>query len=348
MTENQDAEVAEAEEEAAEAEQPDADAQHADEPADAEESTNAGDEEGGLSDGDFVKLQYNARAVESEQLVDTTDPEVAEEEGIDQEEQTIEPRTIVIGDGHVFPAVEDDLIGKEAGDSGSVIVPAQEAFGEHDPDQVRTVSADKIPEDDRYPGGYVQIDGEHGHIEAIIGGRARVNFNHPLAGEDVEYDYEILGVVEDRLERAQAIIGTVVNLDLEMHFEEEEVEEEQLLESDEDAEDAEDAEPEFETVTVEKESLYIESTPQLTMDQQWMVQKHQVAQQLMEHLGVDRVVIQEILDGDGGMMGGMMGGMGGGMGGVEEAIEDADLDDADLEEADVDAEELVEELEGEE
>jgi FKBP-type peptidyl-prolyl cis-trans isomerase SlyD len=84
------------------------------------------------------------------------------------------------------------------------------------------------------------------------------------------------------------------------------------------------------------------------MDQQWMVQKHQVAQQLMEHLGVDRVVIQEILDGDGGMMGGMMGGMGGGMGGVEEAIEDADLDDADLEEADVDAEELVEELEGEE
>jgi FKBP-type peptidyl-prolyl cis-trans isomerase SlyD len=340
MTENQDAEVAEEEEAAddvADAEQPDADT----EPADTEQA-----EEDGLSDGDFVRLDYTARAVESEQLVDTTDPEVAEEEGIDQEGQTIEPRIVVIGNGHIFPAVEDDLKGKEAGDSGSVVVPAAEAFGEHDPEEVRTVSADKIPEDDRYPGGQVQIDGEHGHIEAIIGGRARVNFNHPLAGEDVEYDYEILEVVEDRLERAQGILGTIVDVDLDMEIQDDEVEEEQLVEpdeeeatDDEEAEDEEEPEPEYETVEVEKETLYIEATPQLQMNQQWMFQKQQIAQDLVEHIDVDRVIVQEILgEGMGGMMGGMMGG---GMGGVEEALEDADLDDAD-----VDAEELVEEIEG--
>jgi FKBP-type peptidyl-prolyl cis-trans isomerase SlyD len=335
MTENQDAEVAEEEEAAddvADAEQPDADT----EPADTEQA-----EEDGLSDGDFVRLDYTARAVESEQLVDTTDPEVAEEEGIDQEGQTIEPRIVVIGNGHIFPAVEDDLKGKEAGDSGSVVVPAAEAFGEHDPEEVRTVSADKIPEDDRYPGGQVQIDGEHGHIEAIIGGRARVNFNHPLAGEDVEYDYEILEVVEDRLERAQGILGTIVDVDLDMHIQVDEVEEEQLVEPDEEEaeDDEEEPEPEYETVEVEKETLYIEATPQLQMNQQWMFQKQQIAQDLVEHIDVDRVIVQEILgEGMGGMMGGMMGG---GMGGVEEALEDADLDDAD-----VDAEELVEEIEG--
>jgi len=346
MTENQDAEVAGAEEEVTEAEQPDADEQHEAAAEDAEAETD-GEDEGGLSEGDFVKLDYDAWAVDSGQLVDTTDPEVAEEEGIDQEEQTIEPRTVIIGEGHVFPAVEDDLIGKAVGDSGTVVVPAEEAFGEHDPDEVRTVSADKIPEDDRYPGAHVQVDGEYGHIEAIIGGRARVNFNHPLAGEDVEYEYEILDVVEDRNERAQAILDTVVDADLEMQFEEEEVEEEQLVEPDETEgdEDEEPPEPEYETVTVEKETLYIESTPQLAMNQQWMLQKQQVARSLREHLGVDRVIVQEILDGGGGMMGGMMGG---GMGGVEEAIEEADLDDADLEDADVDADELVEELEGEE
>ncbi|MEF8830993.1 MAG: FKBP-type peptidyl-prolyl cis-trans isomerase, partial [Halobacteriales archaeon] len=143
----------------------------------------------GLQDGDFVKLAYTARTVEDGTLVDTTDPEVAQEEGVDQEGQTFEPQTLVIGAGHLFGPVEDDLTGKEVGDEESVTVPAAEAFGEYDEEQVRTVSADKIDEDDRYPGAHVQVDGQEGHLETIIGGRARVDFNHPLAGEDIEYDY---------------------------------------------------------------------------------------------------------------------------------------------------------------
>jgi len=76
------------------------------------------------------------------------------------------------------------------------------------------------------------------------------------------------------------------------------------------------------------------------MNQQWMMQKSQIAQEIMDKLDLDRVIVQEILDG-GGMMGGMGGMMGGGMGGgdVEEALDDVDLDDVDL-----DADELAESL----
>jgi len=304
---------------------------------DQEAETEANDDQPeteGLADGDFVRIAYTARTVEDGQLVDTTDQEVAEDEGVDDQEQSFEPRVIVLGEGHIFESVEEDIEGKEIGEEGEVVVPAEEAFGERDPDEVRTVSADKIPEDDRYPGAHVDLDGEHGHVEAIIGGRARVDFNHPLAGQDVKYEYELLESVDDRVEQAKGLIGMYVDTDLEMWIETEEEEEEVVVESDDDDEDAE---PETEIETVEKETLYIEATPQLSMNQQWMFSKQQIAGDVTEKLGLDRIIIQETLGEGAGMMGGMGGMMGGGMGG-------GDIEDA-LEDADVDADEIVEELE---
>ncbi len=297
-----------------------------------EEVEDVADETEGLQPGDFVEIDYTARTVEDGQLVDTTDPDVAEEEGVDDQGREFKPRTIVLGEGHIFQAVEDEVIGEEAGASGTVTVPAEEAFGEYDPDDVETISAEKIDEDDRYPGAHVDVDGRHGHISTIVGGRARVDFNHPLAGEDVEYDYEITDVVDDREQRAAGLFEMYLDVEPELWIETEEVEEEVPVEPDEDEEDAE---PEFETETVEKETLYVESTPQLTMNQQWMFSKQQIAQDVIDKVGVDRVIVQEVIDGMGGMgMPGMMGGMGGG-----------DIEDA-LEDADVDADEIVDELEG--
>ncbi|MFB6171789.1 MAG: peptidylprolyl isomerase, partial [Haloarculaceae archaeon] len=216
----------EVEQDAAEA---DAEAEGATEEADAEA------EPEGLQDGDVIRLAYTARTIEDGQLVDTTDEEIAEEEGVaDQGE--FEPRTIVLGAGHLFEEVEEAIVGHEVGESGSVVV--EKPFGEYDQEEVRTVSADKIAEDDRYPGAQVQIDGDQGRLETIIGGRARVDFNHPLAGEDIEYEFEVLEEVEDTLEKARGLFDMYLDVDLEMWIETDEVEEEQLVESEE-AEEAE-------------------------------------------------------------------------------------------------------------
>ncbi|EMA45092.1 FKBP-type peptidyl-prolyl cis-trans isomerase [Halococcus saccharolyticus] len=311
-----------------------------DEPSDADTDET---EASGIQEGDFVRLAYTARSVENDQLVDTTDQDVAEEEGVDDQQQTFEPRVIAVGAGHLFDAVEQDFIGGEAGDSGSVTVPAAEAFGEYDEEEVRTISAEKIPEDDRYPGGHVDIEGEHGHVNTIIGGRARVDFNHPLAGEDVEYDYEVLDTVDDRIERAEGMLGMYFDADLDMRIEVDEVEEEQMVEPDEDEGDEdEEAEPEFETEVVEKETLYIEQSPQLQFDQQWMMGKQQILGDLIDRLDLDRVIVEEVIDGTGGMMGGMGGMMGGMGGGGEEA--DLEAIEEELEDADIDADEITEEL----
>ena len=344
-------------EEAEVAEEPDqtpddADAEGATDEAQVESEEAEEAEPEGLQHGDFIRLDYTARTVEDGRLVDTTDAEVAEEAEVEAD-QEFGPRTIVLGEGHIFDSVEADIVGKDVGDTGEVIVPASEAFGEYDDEEVRTVSKDKIPEDDRYPGAQVTVDGQEGFDETIIGGRARVDFNHPLAGEDIEYEYEVVGEVEDREAKAQGLIEMLLDMELEVWFQTDTVEEEQIVEPDDDdeeadtedeeaeaddgGEDGEDAGPEYETVEVEKETLYIEATPQLTMNQQWMMGKQQIAQQLTQLLDIDRIIVQEELGGGGmgmpGMMGGM-GGMGGGGGDLEEA----------LEEADIDADELADEL----
>jgi FKBP-type peptidyl-prolyl cis-trans isomerase SlyD len=332
---------------------PDADAEAVEEAADAEvgdAETEAAETDGesGLQDGDFVRLDYTARTVEDDRLVDTTDAEVAEEAEVEAD-QEFGPRTIVLGEGHVFPSVEESVTGSGVGDTGEVVVPAEEAFGEYDDEQVRTVSKDKIPEDDRYPGANVRVDGEEGFVETIIGGRARVDFNHPLAGDDIEYEWEVADTVEDREEQASGLLEMLLDLDLNVWFQTDTVEEEQLVDEAEESEAGEEAEeseeadeseageadeddgPTYETVEVEKESLYIEATPQLTMNQQWMMGKQQIGDQLIGLMDIDRIVVQEIIEGGGmpGMMG-MGGGMGGGGGDLEAALDEADIDADDL------------------
>ena len=290
------------------------------------------EEEPGIQEGDYVLLEYTATTVpgdeDEERLVDTTSEERAAEEGIDTEEQEFGPRTVEVGGGQLFDEVEDGLVGKEVGDTGEVVVPAENAFGEHDLDDVETVSAKKIDEDDRYPGAQVNLDGRQGYVETIIGGRARVDFNHPLAGEDVQYDFEIVDVVEDEEEQASSVIEMYAGADVDVEIGSV-TETETRIEEDDEGNEEEIQEE------VEKRVLYIEATPEMSMNQQWLFSKQQVADELMHDFDLDRVVVRETFDHDdvhGGMgMPGMMGGMG------AEDIEDLDEEDI---------EELAEEVEG--
>ena len=289
-----------------------------------------------VADGDFVRLSYTLRTVEDDTVVDTTDAEIAEDAEIDTDEYDFEPRVIVIGAGHVFESVDEALIGQSVDDTGTVEVSAAEAFGEYDDDEVRTISANKIDEENRYPGAQVQIDGEQGRIITVVSGRARVDFNHPLAGDDLEYEYEILDLVDDREEQAGSLLGMYLQESPDVWIETDVEAEEQVVETDDDGDD--EVETELETIETEKETLYIEATPQMTMNQQWMFSKQQIAQDITDRLGLDRVIVQETIDGSGGMMGGLGGMMGGAGGAAPEDIEDA------IEDVDVDADELAEEL----
>jgi FKBP-type peptidyl-prolyl cis-trans isomerase SlyD len=222
-----------------------------------------------IKDGDIVEMTCTVRAKSNGILIDTTEEKVAEEEGVDTKNQKWGPRKVVIGEKHVFISVEESMRETGIGKLKTVSIAAADAFGEYDAEWVKTVSIDKIPKDDRHPGVRTTIDNHQVQIETLIGGRARVNFNHPLAGEDIEYEYEINRIIEDPEEKVSALVEMYVGVELENHIE---------------------------TEGDDGKTLYINSVPELSYNQNWLFTKRQIATELIEKIGVDRVVIKEVFE----------------------------------------------------
>lgn len=165
-----------------------------------------------ISNGDFIRLSYTAK-LETGEVIDTTSAEVAKESGIFNENTRYGDIYAVVGEGHVLKGLDEDLVGKEVGYKGEVKIPPAKAFGEYDPNKKDTFSITKFREKPEV-GQRVRIGDKIGTVERIVGRRVVVDFNHPLAGKNVIFQYEIkekLEKPEDKL-KALFIIHTGVEL----------------------------------------------------------------------------------------------------------------------------------------
>ncbi len=156
-----------------------------------------------LQEGDFIRLRYTARF--GENIFDTTDEENAKEAGIHNPQAEYGPVTIRLGSHHVIIGLEEVLIGSEVGAEGEVTVPPEKAFGAHEEKYVRSIPATQFREKPRR-GMRIEVEGREGVITDIIGRRAVVDFNHPLAGKTLDYSYAILEKVDDRVEQIKGLI----------------------------------------------------------------------------------------------------------------------------------------------
>ena len=156
-----------------------------------------------LQEGDVIKLRYTGRA--GENIFDTTDEESAKEEGIYNPRAEYGPVTIRLGSHHVIVGLEDALIGNEVGTEGEVDVPPEKGFGAHDAQHVRSVPVTQFQEKPMR-GMRVEVEGSEGVVVDVIGRRAVVDFNHPLAGKTLNYSYAILEKVEDPVEQITGLI----------------------------------------------------------------------------------------------------------------------------------------------
>ncbi|MEM3086538.1 MAG: peptidylprolyl isomerase [Halobacteria archaeon] len=161
-----------------------------------------------LQKGDFVRITYTAK-LDTGAVIETTDESVAREMGLHKEGATYGPRTLVLGANSAIPGLEEALLGKEAGARGSVTVPPEKGVGPRKPDRIETFTVARFPEPP-YPGMEVSLEGRHGVVETVIGRRVRVDFNHPLAGKTLVYDYKIEERVEGPEKRLEALARMVL------------------------------------------------------------------------------------------------------------------------------------------
>jgi FKBP-type peptidyl-prolyl cis-trans isomerase SlyD len=110
-----------------------------------------------------------------------------------------EPVTYLEGGGQIIEGLEDQLRMAESGAKVRVNVPAAKAYGERDPDQVQRVNRHLLPVEGELKVGDSFQAGEDRHapvvtVMGIEGEEVLLDANHPLAGVDLTFEIEIVGV----------------------------------------------------------------------------------------------------------------------------------------------------------
>lgn len=166
-----------------------------------------------IKEGDFVKLSYTGST--AGRIFDTTDEAESKKAGIHSPGALYGPVTVCVGSKHVIVGLDEDLVGKDAGYKGTITVPPEKAFGERDPKRVQSFPKNKFKEKP-VRGQPVKVEemGE-GTVVDVIGARVIVDFNAPLAGMTLDYEYEILELVEGPLEKFNGLIRLYAGKDLE-------------------------------------------------------------------------------------------------------------------------------------
>lgn len=117
------------------------------------------------------------------------------------------PATLSLGAGELSPAMEQRLLGLPEGTRTTFELPAGEAFGERNPEMQQWVARRLLAElgdpDEQYTlGDVVQFPTPDGLgqyagvvLEVRDDGAVRFDFNHPLAGQPVTFEVQLIGVL---------------------------------------------------------------------------------------------------------------------------------------------------------
>jgi len=110
------------------------------------------------------------------------------------------PALLTLGDQSLSPKLEAELIGLSLGSQHKFSLAAEDAFGVSNPDLVQYFSRQAFLEAGEPEVGTIMlfsaIDGSEmpGIVREISGDSVTVDFNHPLAGQDITFDIEIIDI----------------------------------------------------------------------------------------------------------------------------------------------------------
>ena len=111
-----------------------------------------------------------------------------------------EPASFAVGDGSLLVGFEESLFGLQAGDERTIIIPPEKGFGVHNPSNVQEIERDQFPADVELEEGLVLsfADAQQNELPGVVASFddkiVHVDFNHPLAGRDIEFSVKIIDV----------------------------------------------------------------------------------------------------------------------------------------------------------
>ncbi|HIJ83826.1 MAG: FKBP-type peptidyl-prolyl cis-trans isomerase [Magnetococcales bacterium] len=142
-----------------------------------------------IKNGDIIAIHYTG-TLEDGQVFDSS---------LERDE----PLRFTMGDDELVPGLEKELLGMAVGETKRVHVAVNEAYGEWMEDLIRDFPRELFPNNvDLEPGMKFFISQEEDEtlsatITEVNGDVITLDANHPLAGENLIFDVEILEIVPD-------------------------------------------------------------------------------------------------------------------------------------------------------
>ena len=140
-----------------------------------------------VTKGDLVQVHYTGKLSDGEEF-DSSRGE--------------EPLKVEIGAGQLIQGFEDGLLGMSIGESKTVIIPPDRAYGLRHEEMVRAVTLDQLPDGLEVQEGMVlESSDQQGHrvelrVTEIDGDKVVLDMNHPLAGETLTFDIEVVEIIK--------------------------------------------------------------------------------------------------------------------------------------------------------
>ena len=138
-----------------------------------------------VKDGDTVKVHYTGK-LENGDVFDSS--------------REKEPFEFTVGDKAVIPGFEKGVVGMGVGDTKTIEIPPEEAYGAKQDELVVVVNKSDFPEDiTPSVGQRLQIKQQDGHpvivtITDLTEDSITLDANHPLAGYTLFFDVEIVDI----------------------------------------------------------------------------------------------------------------------------------------------------------
>lgn len=155
----------------------------------------------------MMKVSFTGKELLNNEIFDTTNENVAKEQNIFNKGKKYGPMTIIIGEKELHQKIEEELLKMKKGEEKVVKLSPKAGFGEREADLVRIVPL-KVFLDQKMnpvPGLVVQIGNNLAKVQSVSGGRVRIDFNHPLAGRDLEYIVKVEEEITDKRKIAEGI-----------------------------------------------------------------------------------------------------------------------------------------------
>lgn len=106
------------------------------------------------------------------------------------------PLSFKVGSGQVIEGFDKAVLGKAKGDSFTIVIPAVEAYGDHDEELVFEVERAQLPETIQPEIGLLlHVETDQGELEVAIidvdEDTVVLDANHPMAGENLVFQITI-------------------------------------------------------------------------------------------------------------------------------------------------------------